>query len=176
MKYFILLTVAVWFSVGCSYVTSSAPTTETVNGDVWYVKTKGIGALVFAADIYYCPKTAGSEAATCQQATIVQNEGGGAQADFNTGYADPNGFGAQPQGTMPAYGAPMQPGMQQPGMPAQPGMQQPGMPMQPGMQQPGMPAQPGMQQPGMPAQPGMQQPGMPAQPGVSGSGEATYGL
>ncbi|MBN2343254.1 MAG: hypothetical protein JXX29_23055 [Deltaproteobacteria bacterium] len=156
MKYSVLILVAMFSIIGCTYVTTAAPTTETVNGDVWYVKNKSVFSLVVAADIYYCPAPS-SAPAMCQQAVIVEDAGAAPAANMNGQY------GAQ----QPMYG--------QPGQPQQPGYNQPGQqqPMYNPAAQPGQPAYNPPAQPGIPAAPAA--PATPAAPTAPEEAPA-YGL
>jgi hypothetical protein len=49
-----------FLSGGCAIVTSSLPTTQSVNGDIWYTKDKYylLRLLTVESDVYWCPKDA----------------------------------------------------------------------------------------------------------------------
>jgi hypothetical protein len=135
---------------GCSAITSGMPTTNTVTGEAWYVKTTSFISLPVSTHVYFCPKQLGKGPAKCIEATMHEAQEGPA--------APEGGFGAPPPPQQqPGYGAPQQPGY---GAPQQPGY---GAPQQPGY---GAPPQPGY---GAPPQPNYgTPPSAPPQPPAPG--------
>ncbi len=76
----------------CTHVTSGAPTTNTVSGEAWYVKSTGMGSfLTFSTSVYYCPATSGKGPATCTKAII--HEAGAAPAASSSSDDDDSGYG-----------------------------------------------------------------------------------
>ncbi len=96
MKRTVLLITLLLSLSGCAYVGTGQHTTEDVNGDAWYVKTKGIGMLVFKTEVYYCPAPSSGQA-VCTQAKVVEEPA--------PAYAPPPAYGqpAQPATGVPAY-------------------------------------------------------------------------
>jgi hypothetical protein len=55
---------------GCSYVTANQNATQTVSGELWYVKQRAFFGLVFSSRIFHCaPPGLGS--AKCKEASIA---------------------------------------------------------------------------------------------------------
>jgi len=69
--------------MACTHVTSGMPTTETVNGDAWYVKETGLGFLVFSTSVYYCPSTSQRGPVTCKEAIIHPAGEGASSSSFD---------------------------------------------------------------------------------------------
>jgi len=67
------------------------PSTDTVSGEAWYVKSTGMPMLIFSTSVYYCPATSGKGPSTCIEALI--HEEGAAPAPGASGSSEPEDTG-----------------------------------------------------------------------------------
>jgi len=83
--------------MACTHVSSGMPTTETVNGDAWYVKETGLGFLIFSTSVYYCPSTSQRGPVTCREAIIHPAGEGASSSDYEeeASYDDEEEYGAE---------------------------------------------------------------------------------
>lgn len=66
-----LLAISLLSLNACATVLSSAPTTQSANGDAWYTEVTGFAGLAFSSRVYYCPAPE-SGPATCKEAKYVE--------------------------------------------------------------------------------------------------------
>lgn len=62
-------------ATGCSFATTSVAGNSNVDGEAWYVRTTGIGFLIFSTKVYYCPPPRAAGPVTCKEAKM-NDEGG----------------------------------------------------------------------------------------------------
>jgi len=84
--------------MGCTYVTSGMPTTETVSGEAWYVKDTGFAMMTFATKVYYCPAPSGKGEATCTRAIMHKAGEGPAASSKSASTAEPASGGGEASG------------------------------------------------------------------------------
>lgn len=80
-------------ATGCSFATTSVAGNSNVDGEAWYVRTTGIGALVFSTKVYYCPPPRAAGPVTCKEAKM-NDEGGDFEMPSMPGKSEDNGNAA----------------------------------------------------------------------------------
>jgi hypothetical protein len=72
MRTHVLLTAVMLAATpGCAYVTANQNATNTVSGELWYVKQRALFGLVFSSRVFHCaPPSSGP--AKCKEANIAE--------------------------------------------------------------------------------------------------------
>ncbi|MBP6608779.1 MAG: hypothetical protein KA258_04285 [Deltaproteobacteria bacterium] len=57
---------------GCASIGSAMGGNTAMTGEAWYVKTTGMGGLIFSSKVFYCPQPNTAGPAQCKEAKMVE--------------------------------------------------------------------------------------------------------
>ena len=74
-KICLLFTVGLFMSLsGCANIGSAMGGNTGQTGEAWYVKTTGMGGLIFSSKVFYCPQPNTAGPAQCKEAKMVEGK------------------------------------------------------------------------------------------------------
>ena len=58
--------------IGLGFLLSASGCASIGSGEAWYVKTTGMGGLIFSSKVFYCPQPNTAGPAQCKEAKMVE--------------------------------------------------------------------------------------------------------
>jgi len=72
-KICLLFSVGLFMSLsGCASIGSAMGGSTSMTGEAWYVKTTGMGGMIFSSKVFYCPQPNTAGPAQCKEAKMVE--------------------------------------------------------------------------------------------------------
>ncbi|MBL8635288.1 MAG: hypothetical protein JNM40_18830 [Myxococcales bacterium] len=59
---------------GCANIGSAMGGNTAMTGEAWYVKTTGMGGLIFSSKVFYCPQPNTAGPAQCKEAKMIEGK------------------------------------------------------------------------------------------------------